>query len=122
MNNIGLTLLLSSTFFLQSCSQFSCCLGVSFDGKDSVHYLVIGLGVVTVPKPESRTAVLATRAHTIGVQVSDQPGLKLGVGYSSGSVVAIPDTAEDVRVEISEKPGEPLIVDSASSKLRKNKE
>lgn len=74
--------------------------------------------MVTIPKPKSETAVLATRTQAIGMQLSDQPGMKLGLGYSSGSVIAIPNSAEDVRVEISERIGGSVVVDSSSSKLK----
>ncbi len=70
-----------------------------------------------MPKPEAQTAILATKMQTLGVVLSDQPGTKLGLGYSSSQVVAIPDGAKDVRVEISEKPGGPVVVDAPSALL-----
>ena len=112
--------LLMGFLALGGCTSVTCCMGLSFDEKDSIHYVVIGLGIVTVPKQASETAVLATRTQALGVQLSDQPGAKLGLGYSSGSVVAIPNTAEDVRVEISERIGGSIVVESPSSTLQKN--
>lgn len=85
----------------------------------SIHYLILGVGIVTVPKPETQTAVLATKAQALGINISDQPGLKLGLGYSSSTVVAIPDNADDVRVEVSQRPGGPLKVESPMAKLQK---
>jgi hypothetical protein len=55
---------------------------------------------------------------TLGLHISDQPGMKLGLGYSTSSTVAIPDHAEDVRVEISQRPGGAIIVDSPKAHLK----
>jgi hypothetical protein len=112
--------ILSVAFFLASCGAIDCCVVIPTRREGgSIHYLVFGIGIVTVPKPEKQTAVLATKAQTLGINISDQPGLKLGFGYSSSTVVVIPDNAEDVRVEISQKPGGPLKVESPKAKLQK---
>jgi len=79
--------------------------------------VVIGFGIISVPKPEQKVAVLATKSQSLGVSISDQPGLKLGVGYASSTVVAVPHGAEDVRVEISQSPGGPLKVDTQKATL-----
>lgn len=70
------------------------------ESPEALHYVVIGFGVLTVPKPEGRDAVLATGFTALGVSLSNSPGLSLGVGYHSSSVVAVPANAEDVRVEV----------------------
>ena len=86
-----------------------------------MHYLIIGFGVVSVAKPQGQTAVLATKTQALGISLSDQPGTKLGIGYSAGSFVAIPANAEDVRVEISQQVGGPLTVESAKNVLKNNR-
>ena len=82
-----------------------------------MNYLVVGVGILTVPKPEASTGVLAARLHALGVSISDQPGLKLAIGYTSSMTVAVPDGAEDVRVEISQRPGGPLIINTQKAAL-----
>ena len=58
----------------------------------------------------------------MGIGVSDQVGLKVGIGYASSTVVAVPDGAEDVRVEVSQKLGGPLMVETPKAKLAKSTE
>jgi hypothetical protein len=112
--------ILMGLLLLTGCKAIKCCLTIPADHTgDSISYLVIGVGVITVPKPEKQTAVLATKAEILGINISNQPGLKVGLGYSSSSVVEIPDNAEDVRVEISQKPGGPLKIKSEKAKLYK---
>jgi hypothetical protein len=53
----------------------------------------------------------------LGVLVSDRPGPKFAIGYSSASVVSVADGAEDVRVEVSRRPMGPVIVDTQRAKL-----
>ncbi|WP_051361111.1 hypothetical protein [Desulfuromonas sp. TF] len=115
-------LFLLSPVFFYGCGPDT--YGLAFPLKDrsgSIHYLIIGAGVVTVPKNHHETAVLATRSHALGVVVSDQPGVKMGVGYLSSQVLAVPEGAEDVRVEIFRAPGGPIIVDTQRATLESEK-
>lgn len=96
----------------------SACSPLAFKGKgDSIHYVVLGLGVVTIPKPESEIAVTAAKTNSFGIAISNQPGLKFSAGYSSGFFLAIPDHAKDVRVEVYEQLGEAIIVDTINAEL-----
>lgn len=81
------------------------CSGIRFEDKDgSVHHLIIGIGIISTPKNNGEYGVLATKSQILGIHASDQPGLKLGVGYSSSSVVTIPDDSENVVIEIYQAP------------------
>jgi hypothetical protein len=103
---------------LSGCSVPSCCVSYGFkDGKGTIHYLILGFGLVTVPKLDKETAVIATRVHALGISISDQPGLKLAIGYSASNSVSVADGAEDVRVEISQVPGGSLEIETQSAKL-----
>lgn len=104
-------------WLLTGCGGPACCLSLPINDENSVHYLIIGISVLSIPKPENKTAVLATQSHTLGLNLSDQPGMKVGVGYSSSTMVEIPDGAEDVRVEVSQKPGGPLVVNTKEAQL-----
>jgi hypothetical protein len=73
---------------------------LNYESQDSLHYVVIGFGMVSVPKSTQPDAVTATKFNAVGISVSNQPGLSFGVGYSSSSVVAVPANAEDVRVDV----------------------
>jgi hypothetical protein len=111
-------LVLLLPLLLTNCSSIHCCMAVPLhEGQDTVHYLVVGLGILTVPTPGTSPGVLAARLHTLGVSISDHPGLKVAIGYTSSMTVAVPDGAEDVRVEISQQPGGPLIIDAQKAVL-----
>lgn len=110
-------ILIFLSLFINGCSTLACCLTLPVEENGSIHYLVIGLGMVSIPKPNADTAVLATKHQVLGVVVSDQPGAKMGVGYTSGSVVAIPHEAKDVRVEITNSPGGNISITSSSAVL-----
>lgn len=87
------------------------CACITIPGRDGVDYhLIVGLGVVRT-KASDDGSVVATDARSLGVVVSDRPGLKLGVGYSSSTVVSVPDGAEDVRVEVSRRPWGPFVLE-----------
>ena len=61
----------------------------SGDGHKA-RYLVIGLGVVWVNDsvPEAATV---SGVKSLGITVSDRPGMKLAVGYTDSYAVTVPD-------------------------------
>jgi hypothetical protein len=77
------------------------------------YHFIIGFGLVRTKAAEN-AGVVATDARSLGVVVSNRPGLKLGVGYASSTVVSVPPGARDVRVEVSRRPFGPFIVDAPS--------
>lgn len=79
------------------------------------HYLIVGVGIVSVN--ESEDAVTATQTQALGISLSDRPGLKLGIGYASSTAVTVAPGTEDVRVEVSQRPGGPLVIDTQSAKF-----
>ena len=93
----------------------SACLAIPGRGG-TTHIVVLGFGIVSV-NDRNPNAVVATDTQALGVYVTDRPGLRLGVGYSSSVVVSVSGGAEDVRVEASRGPGGPLLVEAAHVKL-----
>lgn len=84
------------------CGHLSCCLAVKAESADSTRYLVLGLGVIAVPQTQAQqNGIVATRMQALGLVISGQPGLKVGLGYSSSSVVAVPLGLGDATVEAS---------------------
>lgn len=75
----------------------------------TTYHLIAAIGVVAVSDPE-RTAAVVTQAQSLGVAITDRPGLKLGIGYASSTVTSVGEGAEDVRIEAADYPGGPLIV------------
>lgn len=94
------------------------CRGIPIPGKQGTHYLIIGVGVVHCPTNES--GVLVTRAQVLGLSLNTDPVAKFAVGYASGTLVSVPNTADDVRIEVSARPGGPLQIHSQSSVLLTN--
>jgi len=97
-------ILFATVFFLSGCSSFGCCVTSKIEGDETVHYIVVGIGVVSIPKLQGNTGVMATRVNALGAVVSDQPGLKFGMGAVSSSTVEVKKGAKDVRLEISQTP------------------
>jgi hypothetical protein len=62
-------------------------------GSGTVHYLVVGVGVVNVPAPNENTSSSAITYDVVGLLVSNQPGVRMAAGYASGSTVQVPITA-----------------------------
>jgi len=94
------------------------CSGIPVRSRDgTTHHVIIGIGVVSVNNSRPSAATV-TSTHAVGVAMSDTPILNLGIGYSSSLTTAIPDDAEDVRVETSRLPFGPIIVDVQKAKLR----
>lgn len=85
-----------------------CTLPVQKDGTR--HYVVIGFGVVSAPVTNSPHAQVV-KSQAIGLILSDQPGIKVGVGYSSSTVVQVA-TNQNMLIEVSDLPGQPLKVNS----------
>jgi hypothetical protein len=83
------------------------------------YHLIIGFGIIATN--EAVNGVTATQAQGLGVSISDRPGLKLGLGYASSTVVTVAPGAADVRVEVSQKPGGPLVVDTPNAKFNQSK-
>jgi hypothetical protein len=102
---------------LAATSALSGCAIPVKDKDGTAHHIVIGFGIVSVHEPKDK-AIVTTKTEAIGLSISDQAGLKFGLGYSSGTVVTVADGAEDVRVEVSQRPWYPFIVDTQSAILR----
>lgn len=88
------------------------CCSIPLEGKNgTVHHLIIGIGVVTIPEKADNTGVFATKSESIGLHFSNQPGLKFAAGYSKSSTIIIPETTENIVVEVSQRPFGPLTVE-----------
>jgi hypothetical protein len=92
---------LAAALLLSSPLLGACALPVPGSGG-TTHYVVVGLGVVSVN--DTKNAAIATDSHVLGLQVSSAPGIKFGAGYVSGSVVMIPNNARDVRIAVERSP------------------
>jgi hypothetical protein len=80
------------------------CSGIPIRSGETTHYVIVGIGVVSIPSAAEQTDVRVSRMHVLGLSLVDQPGLRFALGYASGTAVAVPADAEDVRVEVSQRP------------------
>ena len=79
------------------------CIPIRTNG--STHYLVVGLGVVSVNNT-NQYAASVTKANILGGYVSDHGS---GIGYSSEQRIMI-STNADMDIEVSKVPFKPLKV------------
>lgn len=108
---------LLAVIFAGTSGSLTGCSGVPIHTKNgTTHYLIIGLGVVSV-NHSNQTAAVVTAQHSIGIIMSSQPRLNFGAGYSSSLTTLIPDGAQDVRIEASRRPFGPITVDVQSAIL-----
>lgn len=84
------------------------------------HHVILGFGIVSNYKG-TNYPVAVNRVQSVGVHVSDQPGLKVGIGAASSVGVMVATNAEDVRIEVTAKPFSLLKVDAISVKTTKPK-
>ena len=79
------------------------CVPIRMNG--TTHYLVLGIGVVSVNNT-NQYAASVTRANVLGAYVSDHGG---GIGYSSEQRMMV-STNEDILIEVSKVPLKPIKV------------
>jgi hypothetical protein len=81
---------------------------VPFQSNGTKHVIVLGFGFVSVPMTNT-PGVQVSKSQAIGLIVSDQPGTKVGLGYSSSTIVQV-STNENMLIEVSARPLQPLKV------------
>lgn len=97
MNGLQTTLVLALALMANGCAPFG---PLKISGKSGeTHYVVLGFGVVSVPSPDDSSSLMAARHLSAGLMISNQPGMKLNLGYSRGMVTSIPLDAQSL-VEI----------------------
>lgn len=87
---------------LSGCANGLCCTFRTAETPQSIRYLVIGLGVVTIADANESSAIVAARVNALGLTVTDQPGIKFNLGYAASSLIAIPPSIKDAIVEVGE--------------------
>jgi len=85
---------------VSGCAGTTCCITSTQETEDSIRYVVIGFGVISIPKPKTSDGILATRMQATGLMLSNQPGLQFALGYSSSSLVAVPGNTNNAIVEV----------------------
>ncbi len=83
---------------------------MSVNDGGTTHHLIFGFGVVSVNSGTNHQAEVVN-SNVLGLHISNGPGLKMGVGYASQSVVSI-STNANVVIEVDRRPGKPLKVNA----------
>lgn len=97
-----------------SCLAFAGGPGCSWtDRSGTRHVLIVGVGVVSVNNSKPSAATV-TRANALGI-AADQGGV--AAGYSSRFTTSVPEGAEDVRIEASQRPFAPIHIEVQKTKL-----
>jgi len=119
-DNCLLTLLTAIATWLLILFLPGCTIPLPSQGKEpqAIHHIILGFGIVTAKAPND-IAYVATSSQALGISVSDGPGIKFGMGYSSNIGVSVSERAEDVRLEISQLPFKPFIIDTQSALLKR---
>ena len=92
--------------------MMSACSGFQVKYEDgTIHHLIIGVGVVSTKNKDDASSVQVTRSNVLGLHVSNQPGLKVGMGYLSSSTLRVPLDA-NLTIEVEEKPMGTIVVNS----------
>lgn len=87
------------TAFITACS------GIPMRGADgSVHHIIIGVGVVSVPAVSEEPSMRAVRTHTLGLDIKTGPMQRISAGYSFSAEAIIPDGARNICAQISHYP------------------
>lgn len=102
-------------------AAFGGCIVTINDKNNASHHVIIGFGIVETNETSDH-AVVATDVSSLGITVVDRPGLKLGIGYTTSTVVTVAPRATDVRVEASKMFNGPLILDSYSTRFEPKRE
>lgn len=110
--------------FMGGCANTTCCLTTVQETDSAIRYVVIGFGVISIPKQKQNEmdGILATKMTAVGLVVTNQPGLKVGLGYSSSSVITVPNDTNNTVVEVSTCADEGMSVTAKSSKTTTQKE
>jgi len=92
------------------------CSGIPVKGREgTTHYLIIGIGVVSVPKPSGDDGVTASKIQALGIVANSSPNLRFTAGYIQGHTVSIRPDA-NVIVEQSDSIGGPLTISSIQAR------
>jgi len=110
---------------LLGCSALSLSLsGCAFETKGSDgsrHYLIIGAGLVSVNDQKSNAAV-AVRTHSLGIALSDIPGMHMVAGYGSSKYVSVNDGSKDLIIEVADRPRGDMTVNVQGTETKKENE
>lgn len=81
-------------------------MGCAFEtksGDGTRHYLILGAGLVSVNDQQSNAAV-AVRTRSLGIALSDIPGMGMTAGYASNKYVGVTDGNKHLVIEVADHP------------------
>jgi hypothetical protein len=75
---------------LFGCSNIHCCFSYESKDESGSKFFILGLGLVTLPATHGNEDILVANSKSIGLTLSNQPGIKASLGYTNSSVVSVP--------------------------------
>ncbi len=112
MTRAGVPLVLTACI-----SNMAGCAGIQLEDEYATHYLILGLGMVSVPDGNP-TGTRAVRTHTLGASVSAGVDKALTLGYAHKTRLVIPADAENTCMEIADTAGGIMRVQTCDAFLK----
>lgn len=97
---IKILALVSLITTISGCSN-TCCFVYTSKNEDNYSHMIIGFGLIKTPRLKNGTAYTASQATSFGVNISNQPGFKLSLGYSHDTSILVSDKVDDLLLEVS---------------------
>ncbi len=88
--------------FLVACISTTGCTGIRLQDEHATHYLILGLGMISVPDGD-QSGAHAVRTNILGASAAAGADKGLTLGYARKIRLAIPADAENTCLEISER-------------------
>jgi len=83
----------------------------------SRHYVVVGFGMVSIPRVDASSPVLVAKVQALGVVMTPMPSARLVIGYINAHQVAVAADTAWAMVEISDAIAGPVRISASTCQL-----
>jgi len=83
-------------------------------GDGSRHYVVVGIGIVSVPRADAASTVSAAKVQALGVVATTGPGARLAIGYINTHQVEVAADTQWAVVEIGDAIAAPMKISAST--------
>lgn len=78
------------------------------------HYIVLGVGIVSIPSPEASPPVAAVKLQAVGLTAELAPNARFALGYINSHQIAVAANT-DTTVQVSDAVGGPVTVSTSTT-------